>query len=92
MDDVELEFEDDALEAIADKAIARNTGARGLRAILEEIMLDVMYDIPSRDDVEKCIINKECVEKKESPQLIINENKKKRSTNKKSRVKKESAS
>jgi ATP-dependent Clp protease ATP-binding subunit ClpX len=92
MDDVELEFEDDALEAIADKAIARNTGARGLRAILEEIMLEVMYDIPSREDVEKCIITKECVEKKEPPQLIINENKKKRQTNKKSRVKKESAS
>ena len=92
MDDVELVFEDDALEAIADKAIARNTGARGLRAILEEIMLDVMYDIPSRDDVEKCIINKDSVEKKAPPQLTINENKKKRQTNKKSRVKKESAS
>jgi ATP-dependent Clp protease ATP-binding subunit ClpX len=92
MDDVELEFEDEALEAIADKAIARNTGARGLRAILEEIMLDVMYEIPSRDDVEKCMINKESVEKKEPPQLTINENKKKRQTNKKSRVKKESAS
>lgn len=93
MDDVELEFEEKALEAIADKAITRNTGARGLRAIIEEIMLDVMYDIPSRDDVEKCIINKKSVLKEGSPELIINENKKtKSSTNKKSRVKKESAS
>ena len=93
MDDVELEFEDEALEAIADKAITRNTGARGLRAIIEETMLDVMYDIPSREDVEKCIINKNSVIKEGPPELVIDENKKsKRSTNKKSRVKKESAS
>jgi len=52
MDDVILEFEKEAIEAIADKAIERNTGARGLRAILEEIMLDVMYDIPSQENVE----------------------------------------
>ena len=59
MDDVLLEFNNDALESIAEKAITRNTGARGLRAILEEIMLGVMYEIPSSVNVEKCIINKE---------------------------------
>ena len=49
MEDVELEFTDDALEAIADQALLRGTGARGLRAILEEVLLDVMYDLPSRE-------------------------------------------
>lgn len=53
MDNVELEFSADALEAIADQAIHRGTGARGLRAIMEEVLLPVMYDIPSRTDVEK---------------------------------------
>ncbi|HPD01338.1 MAG TPA: ATP-dependent Clp protease ATP-binding subunit ClpX [Acetivibrio sp.] len=94
MDDVILEFEKEALEAIADKAISRNTGARGLRAIIEEIMLDVMYDIPSQPNVEKCIITRDAVEGKGTPTVIMNENKKplKKSMNKKSRVKKESAS
>jgi ATP-dependent Clp protease ATP-binding subunit ClpX len=94
MDDVILEFEKEALEAIADKAISRNTGARGLRAIIEEIMLDVMYDIPSQPNAEKCIITRDAVEGKGSPTVIMNENKKplKKSMNKKSRVKKESAS
>lgn len=94
MDDVILEFEEGALEAIAEKAISRNTGARGLRAILEEIMLDVMYDIPSQGNVEKCIISRATVESNTPPEIIINENKKsiKKPTNKKSRVKKESAS
>ena len=53
MDGVELEFTEDALEAVADQAILRGTGARGLRAIMEEVLLPVMYDIPSRDDVAK---------------------------------------
>lgn len=94
MDDVLLDFEQEALEAVADKAIERNTGARGLRAILEEIMLEVMYDIPSSVNVEKCIISKSTVETKEPPQMIINENKKplKKATNRKSRVKRESVS
>ena len=61
MDDVELEFKQDALEAIVDKAIERNTGARGLRSIIEEIMRDVMYDIPSNPKIAKCIITKETV-------------------------------
>lgn len=94
MDDVLLEFEPGALEAIAERAISRNTGARGLRAIIEEIMLDVMYDIPSQGNVEKCIIVKDTVENNMPPTIIINENKKpiKKPMNKKSRVKKESAS
>lgn len=94
MDDVMLELEPDVLDAIAEKAIARNTGARGLRAILEEMMLDVMYDIPSAVNVEKCILTKATVEEKSPPTLIINENKKpiKKSMGRKSRVKRESVS
>ena len=70
MDDVELKFLPDALDAIADKAIERKTGARGLRAILEETMLDVMYDIPSREDIGVCTITKECVTEKQPPLLL----------------------
>ena len=94
MDDSLLEFEPDALEAIAEKALTRSTGARGLRAIIEEIMLDVMYDIPSVNNVEKCVVTKETVEAKVQPQLVINENRKplKRASSKKARVKKESVS
>lgn len=94
MDDAILEFDEGALEAIAEKAIARNTGARGLRAIIEEIMLDVMYDIPSTGNIEKCIISRDTVDKNTPPELIINENKKpiKKPANKKSRVKRESVS
>ena len=61
MDGVELEFDEDALDAIADQAIHRGTGARGLRAIMEEVLLPVMYDIPSRDDVAKVVVTKETV-------------------------------
>lgn len=74
-DNVELEFEQEALEAIVEKAIARNTGARGLRAIIEEIMRDIMFDIPSNPTIEKCIITKDTVLNGAEPQLIINENK-----------------
>lgn len=74
-DNVELDFEKDALDLIVDKAIERNTGARGLRSILEDIMRDVMFDIPSNPNIEKCIITKETVESKAAPKLIINENK-----------------
>lgn len=76
MDGVELEFEKEALEAIADKAIERNTGARGLRAIMEEIMLDVMYEIPSNDKIEKVVITKAAVLREEKPVVVINDNKK----------------
>ena len=94
MDDVVLDIQEDALELIAEKAIARNTGARGLRAILEEIMLGVMYDIPSMTNVEKCIINKAVIESSSEPELIYNENRKslKKTGSKKARVKKESVS
>ncbi len=70
MEDVELEFEPDALTAIADLALLRGTGARGLRAILEEVLLDVMYDIPSRTDVGKCVITAETVLENVNPTLI----------------------
>jgi len=75
-DDVELEFEKEALELIVDKAIERNTGARGLRSILEDIMRDIMYDIPSNPNIEKCIITRAVVENGGKPDIIINENKK----------------
>ena len=59
LDGVDLDFSDDALEAIADQAILRGTGARGLRAIMEEVLLSVMYDIPSRKDVAKVVVTRE---------------------------------
>ncbi|MCR4399662.1 MAG: ATP-dependent Clp protease ATP-binding subunit ClpX, partial [Syntrophomonadaceae bacterium] len=70
MDGVALEFTDDALKAVAEEAMQRSTGARGLRAIMEDIMLDVMYDIPSRADVTKCVVTREVVQKKEKPLLV----------------------
>ncbi len=69
MDDVELVFDEEALKAIARKAMARKTGARGLRTIIEDIMLDIMYEIPSEDDIVRCFINGDVVEKKVPPQL-----------------------
>jgi len=94
MDDVLLEFDNEALEAVAAKAIERNTGARGLRAVLEEIMLEVMYEIPSNTAIEKCKINIDTVTNSNKPELVLNENKKslKKSLTKKSRIKKESVS
>lgn len=76
LDGVELEFAPEALEVIVDKAIERQTGARGLRSIIEEIMRDIMYDIPSNPKIAKCIITKETVESKTEPKLVIDENKK----------------
>ena len=70
MDGVELEFTEDALEAIADQAIHRGTGARGLRAIMEEVLLPVMYDIPSRDDVAKVVVTKETVQGNVLPTIV----------------------
>ncbi|GAF26253.1 ATP-dependent protease Clp, ATPase subunit [Moorella thermoacetica Y72] len=78
MDGVTLEFKEDALVTIAREAIKRETGARGLRAILEEIMLDVMYEIPSRNNISKCIITKDVVLRKEEPLLLTVERKKKK--------------
>ncbi|RAK21355.1 ATP-dependent Clp protease ATP-binding subunit ClpX [Anoxybacillus vitaminiphilus] len=70
LDDVELEFEEEALKEIAKKAIERKTGARGLRSIIEGIMLDVMFELPSREDVKKCIITAETVRGNMPPKLI----------------------
>ncbi|BFH12357.1 ATP-dependent protease ATP-binding subunit ClpX [Paenibacillus melissococcoides] len=69
MDNVKLEFEPSALEAIAMEAIKRNTGARGLRAIIEGIMLDVMYEVPSRDDITTCVITEQVVRERMIPEL-----------------------
>jgi ATP-dependent Clp protease ATP-binding subunit ClpX len=69
-DGVELEFTDDALDSIADQAILRATGARGLRAILEEVLLNTMYELPSRKDVTKCVIDGEVVRSKVNPTLV----------------------
>lgn len=81
MDNVKLEFEQGALEEIAREAIKRNTGARGLRAIIEGIMLEVMYEVPSRDDVNSCVITEKVVRDKIAPEL----------SNKKAKKKEESA-
>lgn len=70
LDGVDLEFESEALEEVAKQAIARNTGARGLRSILEESLLDVMFDIPSDDTIKKCIVTKETISEKKDPTLI----------------------
>ena len=70
-EEVRLRFTDGALRAVARQALARKSGARGLRSILESMMLDLMYDIPSRDDVEECIINEEVVEQGSKPLLVL---------------------
>ncbi|MBI3592624.1 MAG: ATP-dependent Clp protease ATP-binding subunit ClpX, partial [Nitrospirae bacterium] len=70
LDNVRLKFTDGALAAVARKAIERKTGARGLRAILEDVMLDVMYEIPSRRNVAECIINEDAISKKERSILV----------------------
>ncbi len=69
-DGVELEFTEDALSEVADLAILRETGARGLRAILEEVLLSTMYDLPSRDDVGRCVIDRDTVLKRTNPTLV----------------------
>lgn len=71
MEKVKLKFTDDALKTIAEKAIKRETGARGLRAIIENIMLDIMYEIPSLTNVKECIVTGEMIEKKMKPTLVL---------------------
>lgn len=71
MDNVQLDFKPDALRAIAQEAYRRKTGARALRGIVEELMLDVMYELPSRKDVTRCTITREMVEKRSTAELII---------------------
>lgn len=78
MDGVTLEFKDGTLEIIAEEAIRRNTGARGLRAILEGILLDVMYELPVRDDIGKCIITKDVILNHEKPILVTADKRKKK--------------
>lgn len=78
MDGVVLEFKDGTLEIIAEEAIRRNTGARGLRAILESILLDVMYELPARDDTGKCIITKEVILNHDKPILVTADKRKKK--------------
>ena len=70
LDHVELEFTDESLDEIADLALLRGTGARGLRAILEEVLLNVMYEVPSREDVAKVVISAEVVRDSVNPTLV----------------------
>jgi ATP-dependent Clp protease ATP-binding subunit ClpX len=71
MEGTELEFTDDAMKAIANKAMNRKTGARGLRTIMESILLDIMYDLPSMDDVTKVVINGDVVAGESEPYLVL---------------------
>jgi ATP-dependent Clp protease ATP-binding subunit ClpX len=70
LDGVELEFTEDAVQAIADQALLRGTGARGLRSILEEVLQQVMFEVPSRDDIEKVVITQEVVLNNVYPTLV----------------------
>ena len=69
-DGIELVFSDDALKSVADKALERETGARGLRSIIEEVLLEVQFELPSRRDVKKCVVTKETVERGLKPTLV----------------------
>ncbi len=71
MDSIQLEFEEAAIRAIAQEAYRRKTGARALRGIVEELMLEVMYELPSRKDVQKCIVTREMVEKRSTAELLV---------------------
>jgi ATP-dependent Clp protease ATP-binding subunit ClpX len=69
-DGIELVFADDALSSVADKALERETGARGLRSIIEEVLLEVQFELPSRRDVRKCVVTRETIEKAVQPTLV----------------------
>jgi ATP-dependent Clp protease ATP-binding subunit ClpX len=69
-DGIELVFSDEALHSVADKALERETGARGLRSIIEEVLLEVQFELPSRRDVQKCVVTRETIEKGVSPTLV----------------------
>jgi len=73
MDQVELNFEEDALKAIAKLAIERKTGARGLRSIVESVMLEVMYEIPSRKDIKKCVVTQDTIDNKQLPTILYDD-------------------
>jgi len=70
LDNVELELNEEALEAVAEQALLRGTGARGLRAILEEVMLEIMYELPSIQGLKECIITREVIMNHEAPVLV----------------------
>ena len=72
----ELEFDDESLRAIARLAIEHKTGARGLRSIVENTMLEIMFEIPSRDDIKKCVVTKETIENKQNPTLVLSDSSK----------------
>ncbi len=76
LDGVELEFEHDALEAVADLAVGRKTGARGLRAILEDVLGPIMFEIPSAEDVDKVIVTKAAVQEGAAPTLVLRQKRK----------------
>lgn len=75
LDDVKLTFEDEAIATVAKRSVERKTGARGLRAIMEDIMMDAMYEVPSEDSAAECIITEEAARKEEAPKIIYDENK-----------------
>jgi ATP-dependent Clp protease ATP-binding subunit ClpX len=77
MDDIRLKFQPEALEAMVDKAVLRKTGARGLRSVMENVLLPIMFELPSRNDVAECVVTREMVEQKKEPILILKKNKKK---------------
>ncbi len=82
LDDVQLEFEAEALKAISELALKRGTGARGLRAIMEHVLLGVMYDIPGREDVEKVVVTVDCINSDAQPKIVLRSGKSKRSEEK----------
>jgi len=78
MEDVKLDFAPDALEMVADLAIRRETGARGLRAILEDVMLDIMYDLPAKPEIESVVITRDVILGEGTPELTTAEARKKK--------------
>lgn len=75
MDEVELVFDDEAISAIADKALERKTGARGLRSVVEEAVTDIMFEVPSEPEIVKCIVHKECITENKKPELVYDKHK-----------------
>ncbi len=74
-ENVKLKFTDGAIREIAEKAIAQKTGARGLRSVLEEHMLDIMFDLPSREDIEEVVVNEEVIKNSEEPLIVYHKQK-----------------
>ena len=74
-ENVKLKFTDNAIRAIAEKAVSHKTGARGLRSVLEEHMLDIMFELPSREDIEEVVVNEEVIKNNEQPLLVYHKQK-----------------